>query len=85
MGRSLLSFVDDDDLAQLTGDVCRRLSGERLDATTIELTSSTAGAAPRPARLTLAWLPEHDGSFLGSVVPRAGLPAWTATKPRAWR
>ncbi len=69
VGRSLLSFVDGDGLAVLTGDACRRLTGERLDATTVEVNFVDRRGHARPARLTLVWVPDPVGSFFATVVP----------------
>ncbi len=67
IGESLLAFVDGADLAPLTGEVCQRLMGERLDSTTLELNFLDRRGVPRPGRLTLTWLPEPESSFVGSV------------------
>lgn len=83
VGQPLVSFVDADDLALLTGEVCRKLMGERLDATTIELHFIDRRGVARPARLTLTWLPDPDSTFLGSIAPLGGVQPGTdgATPP----
>ena len=68
VGQSLLTYIDGDDLAVLTGQVCRSLMGERLDATTVDLHFLDRRGGPHPARLTLTWIPLPDAGFVGSVV-----------------